>query len=69
MRVPKKRPKKLSKNRFWDAFWPPKPTQNRRKIDSKSMLTKDSKNKQKKHQRDPLGKPVLTRNGKSEKLF
>ena len=42
---PIKQPKKLSKNRFWDAFWPPKPTQNPRKIVSKSMLTNHLKKK------------------------
>ena len=35
MKVPKKHPKKLPKNQFWDAFWPPKTLQNRRKIDQK----------------------------------
>ena len=31
MKVPKKHAKKLAKTRFWDAFGPPKPFQNRRK--------------------------------------
>ena len=48
MRVPKKRPKKLPKNRFGDAFWSPKPLQNRKKIVSKSMLKKKLEKKSEK---------------------
>ena len=45
----KKQPKKLAKNRFWDACWPPKPFQNRRKIDEKTMFKKEGEKKQKKN--------------------
>ena len=51
----KKQPKKLAKNRFWDACWHPKPLQNRRKIVPKSML----KNMQKNYFESLEKKPVL----------
>ena len=41
----KKQPKKLAKNRFWDACWPPKPLQNRRKNHEKTMLKKEGEKK------------------------
>ena len=44
----KKQPKKLAKNRFWDACWPPKPLQNRREIDEKTMLKKRKRKKTRK---------------------
>ena len=61
MRVPKKRPKKLSKNRFWEPFGPPKPSQNQEKIDKKTMLKKDSKKMRKKCQHDPQKKTCLSK--------
>ena len=69
MRVPKKRPKNFSKSRFWDAFWPPKPTQNRRKIVSKSMLTKDSKKKAKKAPTRPTWETCLSKEREARKCI
>ena len=53
MRVPKKHRKNRSRNRFSEPFWPPKPLQNRRKIDEKTMWKKSSKKEPKKSQHDP----------------
>ena len=61
MRVPKKHPKNLSKNRFWKPFWPPKPLQNRRKIEEKWMSKKHSKKMRKKCQHDPNKKTCLSK--------
>ena len=61
MRVPKKHPKNLSKNRFWKPFWPPKPLQNRRKIEEKTMLKQDSKKTPKNCQHDTNKKTCLSK--------
>ena len=61
MRVPKKHPKNLSKNRFWDGFWPPKPYQNRKKNLSKTTFKKDTKKIPKKCQHDPNKKTCLSK--------
>ena len=45
MRVPKKHRKNHSRNRFSEPFWPPKPLQNRRKIQQKSKAPFKSKKK------------------------
>ena len=60
MKVPKKHRKNDSKNRFWDLFWPPKPFQNRRKIEEKSMLKKDAKKLPKKCQHEPTWETCLS---------
>ena len=69
MRVPKKRPKKLPKNRFGDAFWSPKPLQNRKKIVSKSMLKKSSKKKAKKTPRRPTGETCLSKEREEREII
>ena len=69
MRVPKKHPKNLSKNRFWEPFWPPKPLQNQRQIDIKSMLKTNSKKMPKKCQHEPTWETCLSKEREARKCI
>ena len=69
MRVPKKHPKNLSKNRFGEPFWPPKPTKIEEKTCKNDVKKKTWKKEPKKCQHEPTWETCLSKEREARKCI